>query len=69
MLKQEAMKPGEKALFMALSFLNHSLHFSGFHRFLLKLWYPVDETVSLVNSSEVNLSAPDLSRANNSVRV
>jgi hypothetical protein len=37
MIKQEAMKPGEKILFMAFWLLNLSLHFSGFHGFLLKL--------------------------------
>jgi hypothetical protein len=36
MIKQEAMKPGN-GLIMASRLLNHSLPFSGFHGFLLKL--------------------------------
>jgi hypothetical protein len=40
MIKQETMKPGEKVLIMALWLLNHSLHFSGFQGFLLKLCFP-----------------------------
>ena len=37
MINQEAMKPREKGLFMAFWLLNTSLHFSGFHGFLLVL--------------------------------
>jgi hypothetical protein len=39
MIKQETMKPGEKVLIMALWLLNPSLYFSGFHGFLLTLFF------------------------------
>jgi hypothetical protein len=34
-IEQETMKPGEKLHIMVMWLLNHSLHFSGFHGFLL----------------------------------
>jgi len=40
LIKQEAKKPGEKVLILALWLLNDPLNFSGFHGFLLKLRFP-----------------------------